>query len=212
MICVSIQEFSAEECLNSLRGVDFAEIRLDKMAADMDGIKKIFSRHPRLIATCRPGTMADEKRLELLSKGIEAGAAFIDVEVDSEEEFKNSIIEKARAKGCRVIVSYHNFRMTPQRSELEHIVNLCFDSGADMAKIACKVRTEKDNALLLGLLQDQRLLVIVGLGEKGKITRLVAPLLGSPFTYASHAKGKETAEGQLDKKSLERALRNLRNV
>jgi 3-dehydroquinate dehydratase-1 len=47
------------------------------------------------------------------------------------------------------------------------------------------------------------------MGEKGKLTRLAAPLLGSVFTYASLGEGKETAEGQWEAASLRRILLEL---
>jgi len=212
MICVSVAEVTFEKCLYALKGIDFAEIRIDKMAVEVEDVKKIFNQHPKLIATCRPGRVDDKKRKELLLVAIEAGAAFVDVEVESDDEYKNTIVEKARSAGCLVIISYHNFEKTPQRVELEHILNWCFDSGADIAKIACRVNSEKDNARLLGLLNETRSLVVAGIGDKGKISRVVAPLLGSPFTYASLIAGKETAEGQIDKETLKRIFQTLKDV
>ena len=47
------------------------------------------------------------------------------------------------------------------------------------------------------------------MGNKGRITRIAAPLLGSPFTFASLSKGKETAEGQIEKDILEQMMRLL---
>lgn len=212
MICVSIAEKTAEKCIEALEGVDFAEIRLDKMTIDLAGVKKIFSWHPQLIATCRPGTMSDKKRKSSLVEAITAGAAFVDVEVDSDDKYKNEIIQKARSHSCQVIISFHNSVKTPERRELEHIISWCFESGADMVKIACKVHSSRDNARLLGLLNEKRPLVVVGMGDVGKITRVVAPLLGSAFTYASLAVGKETAEGQTDRDTLKSIFERLKNV
>jgi 3-dehydroquinate dehydratase type I len=69
----------------------------------------------------------------------------------------------------------------------------------------------KDNARLLGLLNDTRPVVVVGMGHKGRITRIAALLLGSPFTYASLAAGKETAEGQIDWKSLKEIYKRIKD-
>jgi 3-dehydroquinate dehydratase len=44
------------------------------------------------------------------------------------------------------------------------------------------------------------------MGEKGKLSRVTALLLGSPLTYASLKEGRETAEGQIDYKSLKKIL------
>jgi len=48
------------------------------------------------------------------------------------------------------------------------------------------------------------------MGRKGRLTRILAPLLGCPFTYASIDGGKETAEGQIDAASLRRILLEFR--
>ena len=106
-------------------------------------------------------------------------------------------------------MSFHDYAKTPARHELEGIVDACFEAGADIVKIACMAHSETDNARLLGLLDDSRKVVVIGMGRKGRITRIVAPLLGSPFTFASLSKGKETAAGQIDRKALEGLLRNL---
>jgi len=210
MICVSLAESSVTECLRALKGIEFAEIRIDKMSLDVNDLKKIFSSHPRLIATCRPGVMAEATRISLLKEAIGAGAAYIDIEVETSDASKREIVQAARNKGCRVIISYHNLIKAPARAELGYIVDWCFESGADIAKVACLIRTEKENARLLGLLDQERPLVVVGLGTLGKITRLAGPLLGSPFTYASLEAGKETADGQIDKDTLEEFYRILK--
>ncbi len=212
MICVSIAEKSTKKSLEVLKGLNFAEIRLDKMSVTVDDVRKIFSQHPRLIATCRPGVIEDKKRKLLLEEAISAGAAFVDLELEASDVFKESLIKKAHQSGCKTIISYHNFKKTPKKVELEHVVRWCFNSGADIAKIACRVSSREDNARLLGLLEDGRPLVVVAIGGLGKITRIVSLFLGSPFTYASLERGKETAEGQLDRETLKKIYKTLRKI
>jgi 3-dehydroquinate dehydratase-1 len=212
MICVSLAEPRVAECLRALRGIEFAEIRIDKMSLDVNDLRKVFSSHPCLIATCRPGAMDEATRIFLLGEAIGAGAAYVDFEVDAPVASKREIVQKARSLGCRVIISYHNFIKTPARAELDHIIDWCFESGADIAKVACRVRAGKESARLLGLLDQERPLIVVGLGNPGKITRLAGPLLGSPFTYASLEVGKETADGQIDKDTLEEFYGSLKYV
>ncbi len=212
MICVSLAEPTVKDCLQALKGLEFAEIRLDKMKVTTAEVKKIFSAHHNLIATCRPGFQDREKRLELLTAAIRTGARYVDIELEADDLFKKEVIQLAQKKGCRIIVSYHNFDKTPEKPELEEIIGDCFASGGDVAKIACKVHTDKENVWLLSLLEEERPLVVFGLGNKGRLTRVIAPLLGSPFTYASRFKGKETAEGQLDLETLETLINVLKNV
>lgn len=209
MICVSLAEPTAGACLRALEGVELAEIRLDKMRIGPAGVRTIFSRHPRLIATCRPGALPEAGRRRLLFAAVEAGAAFVDIEIEADSRFRERLTAAARARNCRVILSHHDFRRTPPRAELEAVVDRAFASGADIAKIACQVRERRDNARLLGLLDLGRPLVVVGMGKRGRLSRIAAPLLGSLFSYATLSEGKETAEGQMTAVSLERLLLEL---
>jgi 3-dehydroquinate dehydratase I len=222
LICVSIAEPTVERCLEALQGLDFAEVRIDAMDVTVDDVKQIFSRPSRLVATFMPagfGTRTDKivddgTRKELLMAAIEAGARYVDVEVQADEEYKRDIMQKARMHDCKVIISFHDFQATPTKGKLEEIIALCFKEGADIAKIACKVSAVKDNIRLLGLLDKDEYhgrTVVIGMGKKGRITRITAPLLGSPFTFASHSKGKETAAGQIEKNILRDVIRLLRD-
>ena len=212
MICVSLAEKTLQENLAALQSIELAEIRLDKMEIDKEGIHSLFSQPIRLIATFRPGVADEDKRKSGLLAAISAGAYMVDIEVDAAVSYKEEIITRAKEKGCRVMLSYHNFSKTPDRAELEHILNWCFESGAHVAKIACAVQDLHESARLLGLLDDPRPLVIVGMGEAGWITRIAAPWLGSLFTYASLSSGKETAPGQLEVNSLKALFADMKNV
>jgi 3-dehydroquinate dehydratase-1 len=209
MICVSLAEPSLAACLAALKGLDFAEIRLDMMKLMLEEIPRLFSGNRTLIATCRPGGRSDEERKRLLTKAIASGAAFVDVEIESETTYREEIVAKARSHGCRVIVSHHDYERTPERPALEACVSACFEAGADIAKIACMIRSDRESARLLALLDTDREIVVVGMGERGKLTRILAPLLGSPFTYASLSQSKETADGQIDRKTLRELLRTV---
>jgi 3-dehydroquinate dehydratase-1 len=49
------------------------------------------------------------------------------------------------------------------------------------------------------------------MGKDGRITRIAAPLLGAPFTYASLDNTRETASGQLDSRTLKQIIDMIRN-
>jgi len=212
MICTSISEPTAEKCLEALENLHFAEIRLDRMSVDAEDVKAIFSLPKRLIATCRPGTLEDSERKAHLMNAVTAGASYVDIEIESQESYRAEIIQTAKSANCKVIISYHNDQKTPDRDELRHLVESGFDAGADIVKIACKVHSPRENARLLGLLEDERPLIVIGMGAGGTITRITAPFLGSVMTYASLEPGKETAPGQISKPPLEELLRRIANV
>ncbi|HBE44415.1 MAG TPA: hypothetical protein DDW17_02905 [Deltaproteobacteria bacterium] len=214
MIYVSLDDKYDINFLKLLNNIDFAEIRMDRMTLSGEDIRTIFSQPKRLIATCRPGYLTKSIRMDYLIKAIEAGASYVDIEIESDSRYRKDIIEKARSKGCVVIISYHNRHETPSIDSLNSIVTTCFKEGAQIAKVACMVNSPADCARLIGLLGNAGYhgrLVVIGMGAKGKITRVLAPLLGSPFTYASYEEGKETAPGQIEGKRLEEMIRLVGN-
>ncbi|MCX7857805.1 MAG: type I 3-dehydroquinate dehydratase [Deltaproteobacteria bacterium] len=208
MVCVSIGDVSIEECLEVLDKVEFAEIRMDRMKIEREDVRKIFSSHKNLIATFREGEIPEQKREELLIEAIDHGASYVDVDIQSPFEFIYRVRKKAKEKGSKLIVSYHDFEKTEPFSELRRILSTCLSIG-DYGKISCKVRKDEDNLNLLRLLKLPEFkgrVIVTGMGEKGKITRILSVVLGSPFTFASYREGKETAEGQIEKYVLEEIL------
>lgn len=206
MICVSVAEESPRACRAAAEGVEFAEIRLDGMTATLKEIHDLFSLPLRQIATHRPGIKGDTRRKTELLTAIDAGAAYVDIEIESDEEYREELIAAARARGCEVIISYHNHSETPPGSELVAIVDRCFSLQADLSKVACLTHTPGENARILSLYEMGKPLIAFGMGKMGALTRAVAPLLGAPFTYAAPSKGKETAPGQLDRKTMRQLL------
>ena len=218
MICVSIADIDFEQCRKVLSDIEMAEIRLDLLHFSPAQVKEIFSKHPQLIATHRPGSteMSEEERKELLISAVNAGAAYVDIEIETRTAFKEAVKQACCEKGCKLIVSYHNHEKTPSKNELETIIEKCFGDGADIAKVACQVNGEADAARILSLYDydrensKEKKIVALGMGEKGKIIRLVAPLLGAPFTFAALSAGKETAPGQFDRQRLQDILRMIK--
>jgi 3-dehydroquinate dehydratase I len=201
MICVSIAEEGLDRCLAAIADIPFAEIRLDLTGLSLSQIRQLFAHHPALIATCRKNGLSDAERKAMLLAAIETGAAYVDVDLESDTSFRDEIIGAAHSRNCQVIMSYHNFYETPEKAMLSNILERCFVSG-DLAKIACMVNSTQDGARLLGLLDDPRKIIVVGMGEKGKVVRYSSVLLGSPFTFASFKQDKQTAPGQIDRKTL----------
>lgn len=206
MLCVSIADLDFEQCKEVLNGIEMAEIRLDTLDLSHEQTHDIFSLPVKLIATYRPGTISEKERKERLITAVDAGAAYVDIEIEAEDSFREAIIAVAHKRGSKVIISYHNYEKTPSKSDLVTIIDRCFDCGANIAKIACQVLCEADCSRILSLYdrEDRKKgeILAVGMGEKGKITRIAAPLLGAPFTFAALSPGRETAPGQIDRITL----------
>lgn len=210
-ICVSLRAHGPEDGLRALaaleaEGVELIELRLDDWRAEVAAVRTLFGGRARRVATCRPGGTAGPRRAALLEEALGAGAAFVDVELEAEPGLQAGLVARARALGRRVIVSFHDHAGTPAGPELGALREACFAAGADIAKLACTPRAAREAARLLGLLDDPRPVVVAGMGPWGRPVRLLAPLLGAPFTYASAGEGLETAPGQLPHARLRRLL------
>lgn len=212
MICASIADKDVEKCLAALEWVEMAEIRMDLTEYNNEEIRRVFSRRKKTIATCRPCKIKDEERREILKIAIESGATYVDIEYEAPPEFKNELIDYAHAHQCDVIISYHNYQKTPELSELESIVHECYAQGADIAKIATHVNVNRDNSKILSLYKAPGRLVAIGMGDLGRISRIVAPFLGAEFTYASLDQGETTAPGQISYERLNQFIMEIQQI
>lgn len=212
MICVSIADLSVTEAIKIIGSNELSEVRLDRIKFSSGDIQKLFSTGNKTIATYRPcESVTDDQRIKVLIEAINAGASYVDIEVENEDSFKNRVIEAARLKKCMTIVSYHDYTKTPVTSELEQIMKWCFESKCDIAKIACHVDSIESCSRLLSLYSYGKPVISIGMGQQGKITRIAATLLGAPFTYASIDDSKQTAPGQLDSVKLKTIIGMIRN-
>ena len=213
MICVSLGRVTPVRCRSLLKTIDFAEIRLDLAGWTLPDVRRIFALPRTLIATCRPGLLPEAKRKRLLLEAIASGASYVDVESDSSAGWKKEILGQARRFSCRVIVSRHYEHRTPPDKVLRRIIDRSFRDGADIVKIACWVRSGEDVLRLLALYgyrpKTRGRLLVLGLGPQGILTRLAAPLLGAPFTFAAADGLPATAAGQLERRTMVKILRPL---
>jgi 3-dehydroquinate dehydratase-1 len=192
--------------------VDFAEIRLDVSRITSSEIRSVFSSGKRLIATCREGFYNNDERRERLLEAINAGAAFVDVETEADDDFRKTIAGQARTNNCRLIVSYHNFDETPSLPEMCSIVDTCKKQGADIVKLVTTAHSKSDAARTLSLYDQcpSTSLVAFSMGEAGLITRIACVFLGEPYTYAAISDDKPLANGQISMEKIRNVMNNLK--
>lgn len=210
-ICVSIGNTSFQDILKVLEEVGMAEIRIDLLDLMPNQLEMVFSSHKNLIATCRQGRYDDAQRASMLSRAIEAGAAWVDLEIETSDEWRKPLIDLARSKRCKLIISWHCFGKTPSDAELYSIVDNLYAAGADVAKIACLSNSRKDSARLMSLYSKYNHLVAIGMGKVGVISRIASLQLGAPFTFASLADDK-TAPGQVDYLVMEKLINQIEQL
>jgi 3-dehydroquinate dehydratase I len=209
MICVAISDKNPERCLKVLDQVELAEIRIDLTGFNEAQVRQVCSHTTPTVATFRSDDPGSEKQYSLLSAAIESGAAYVDIEIEAGKAQIERIAALAGTKACKVIVSYHNYNETPSMKKLNLIVDECFSLGADIAKVATQINKKEDNARLLSLYALGKPLVILGMGELGKITRIMAPFMGAEFSFAGMDDGTVTAPGQIPYSHMKSIIENL---
>lgn len=210
-ICTSFSNILFNSLMEIVGEYAWAEIRMDLLSYTPEQYEELFASHPQLIATNRSDNVNDTHRLEMLEKALQWGAKYIDIEIETADQLRDALVEKARTLNKKIIISYHNFIATPSLEELHQITQSLFHAGADIAKIACMVNHKSDNARILSLYSDYEDIVSIGMGKEGTITRVAAPLLGAPFTFASHGDYK-TAPGQITAQQLKSFWSMLENT
>lgn len=146
-------------------------------------------------------TGAEQERVDVLKTAVESGAQLVDVGMETDLSLIRGLKAVCDKQGAKLIISKHFRDSMPDLSRLEAIYDKAASMGADMAKIAVFVDEWEQNAILFEFckrLNDRgKKFILIGMGEKGKISRLGCPLLGSYLTYVALDDKSRTADGQL---------------
>ena len=206
MICVTLQNRSLEAVLELLETssptIQMAEIRLDRCMMDEDDIQSLFSYSDTpLIATCRvsgDGSGTWEEAEAKLLKAIEAGAAFMDLEIEAPKEMGKRLRRACNEYGTTMIRSCHFHDGMPDMEALKETAGKCRKYGGDIVKVVGTAASEEDAARILSLYgeMDGCRLIAFAMGAHGRQSRLDCLLKGAPFTYASLSAEEAAAPGQ----------------
>ncbi|MDR1933608.1 MAG: shikimate dehydrogenase [Spirochaetales bacterium] len=190
-----------------------AELRADFLAdpggEDWPGFFQALGELPLILTLRKPEDggrfceSEDRRRelfLSLLEKGnfryidLEGGVDFPDVE------------EAARAKGVRIIRSFHDFTGVPE--DLTGRVRSLVRKPGDIPKAAVMPKSCRDFARLIDAFRDLQDVtkILLGMGQFGFAARVLAPRLGSWLTFASPA-GDALAPGLIDPRTLDTVYR-----
>jgi len=177
------------------QGAELVELRLDYIKRAVN-LKRLLTDRPcPVVATCRreqdggkwEGT--EDDRLMLLRSAIADGVEYVDLE----EDIAGSI---PRYGNTKRIISYHNFRETPNDVEKIHARLVALD--ADIVKIATMAHHPRDNLRVLRLGRDSNVPTIgICMGEIGTPSRILAGKFAAPFSYATFSHERQLAPGQL---------------
>ena len=222
-ICASIVEDSTEKVLASMNRAagwaDLLEIRLDHLKKP--DLAALLTDPPRpVIVTNRleseggkfRGTESD--RLAILEKALQFKPAMMDLELSAGERVIGEFTRKK--DGTRLIISFHDFKGTPDLSVLEDLLKRIKDARGDLAKIVTRVGTAEDLLRLKSLLDKaaaiEQPLAAFGMGRLGRFSRVLAPIWGSVLSYAAIGEGKEAAPGQMTGFEMRRLFKKSENL
>ena len=208
MICVSLGKVSAKKCIDAVKKHELCELRLDQLKLSDSELKKIFYVGQQIIASYRKDKLPKQGK-QLLLSAINSGASYVDVDINWPVSDRKKVVELARKKGVKIIASYHNYKCTPTANALLGILKKCRKLNPDVIKVSCMSKNNKDNVRLLNLLAESEEIITVGMGNKGRVTRLIAPLFGAFCTFASLDDDIKTASGQFTVKEMKKLLTGL---
>jgi 3-dehydroquinate dehydratase type I len=185
--------------------VDLLEVRIDLIGDGWQELTKQLNRPWIACNRCaEEGGQwqgSEARRIEKLLEAIELGADMVDVELRTKNLEKITQVVKRRTT-C--LLSVHDFGKTPVLSKLKEIARRQMEAGADICKIVTTARSLEDNLTVLQLISEtpDAKLASFAMGPLGSLSRVLSPLVGGEFTYASIERGKESAQGQLTVKEL----------
>jgi 3-dehydroquinate dehydratase-1 len=192
---------------------DFFELRLDAAATRLEEIRGAIGKlqAPLIITARHPreggfNELSSRERHDLLREFL-PHATCVDIEMRSGRPLA-AILEEARRKDVRTIISFHDFTATPSRARLDEIARRAQSLGADFLKIATRVDTAVELNRLLDFYERhgrQMRIAAMGIGRLGRISRLEFARRGSALNYAYLA-APQTA-GQFSIAQLRRAVK-----
>ena len=179
---------------------DFFEVRIDLIGGSWPEIagnlNKPWIASNRSAAQHGRWQGSEQERVSELLRAVELGAWMVDIEIDSPA--LPEILSKSKGR-ARCLASYHDWEGTPPLARLAKIAGNCLATGAWACKIVTTARSFDDNLTVLklpGMFPSKRL-VAFAMGSEGVLSRTMAPLAGSWFTYASIEGAAASAPGQV---------------
>ncbi|MBU4262289.1 MAG: type I 3-dehydroquinate dehydratase [Proteobacteria bacterium] len=222
LVCVAIArpdiDTAIQAALQAKPHADVIEIRLDSLTAPaiepftqaLD-TPLLFTNRPLWEGgQCRA---PEENRHGLLLQAVRGGAAYVDIELNSDQAAVQLLCDAAKkTMQTRVIISWHNFSETPGVAALNDIFVRQRDSGAHIGKIVTMAHDFSDVLRVLQLQEQAHLqgfpLIAFCMGRAGMISRLATLELGGFMTYAALNEEEATAPGQLAAADLFNCLKS----
>ena len=222
-ICVSILPKNNLDALNLIEKAEKAqagiiEVRLDCLETSRKLSELSASTKVPLIATNKlqseKGFFAgtESERQQTLLNAAKSGFEYVDIDLSSPKH--KETISQLKLLGAKPIVSYHKFDGALNVSAMTAVLDKELASGAFVCKIVTTAKQIEDNLPALSFVSfasSKAKLVCFCMGEHGRISRVLSPLFGAFFTFASLEEGSTTAAGQMSINEMKTAYTLLGN-
>jgi 3-dehydroquinate dehydratase type I len=220
-VCVSLPPKTTDEASSLIEKAEaqhanLIEIRLDSLKKHEKLADITCSSKTPLIATNKSTknhgkfSGSEENRQGILMDAARNGFKYIDVDLSTPN--MKELINKLYEAGAKPIVSFHDFNRTPSLLQLTKVLEQEIAAGADVCKIVTTAKRVEDNIKILDFISEasrKAKIVCFAMGEPGKPSRLLSPLFGAFFTFASLDEKRKTAKGQLTIQEMRRVYEAL---
>ncbi|MFA7116116.1 MAG: type I 3-dehydroquinate dehydratase [Bacteroidales bacterium] len=202
MNVISIYRKDYHQCLeimNSFPDQKAFEFRLDDIRLTEEELVSFIRLYSEIIVSYRPLAKDEPKSRKLLKTAIEAGVKYIDIDISSDSSLIHFVkTRRDLNKNLTIIISWHEYNMTPYIPELKYIYHRCKEIGADWVKMVPYAEDLDDVSRLMYLYRvSNNDLIAFSMGEVGKISRRLALQMGSKVNYMAASKTLSSAPGQL---------------
>ncbi len=193
--------------------VDLFEVRIDLIG---EGWRNVAEKLTMPWIACNRrreegGGWRDDEvdRVKELLSALALKPAIVDIELATEN--LGEIVPQIK-KHAKCLLSYHDFKGTPPIKELRQVITKQIAAGADIYKVVTTAKAFQDNLTILQIIKDfpEMKVVSFAMGPPGYLSRVLCPVVGGEFTYASIETGKESAAGQITARDLRRLYEVLR--
>ncbi|WP_333785286.1 type I 3-dehydroquinate dehydratase [Thermocrinis sp.] len=204
LIAVPLSDQNLEEDLRAVKrlGADIVELRVDMFERTepdyvLSWVKRAKEIGLSTILTIRSPEEGGREvpNRERIFELVSPYADYTDIELSSRALIPY-VRNLTKTSDKKLIISYHNFELTPANWILREIFREGIRWGADIVKVAVKANSYEDTARLLCVArQEEGQKIIISTGKYGKISRVSGFIFGSVISYAYYKQA--TAEGQL---------------
>lgn len=203
---ISVADYE-RQLLDVEDAADLIEVWLDKIKAlDESKIQKIIQATKKpLIVNLKTkkekgmSRLGDKKRVELLKAAAAAGAAFVDLALDTPVALVRDL--QKNLDKAKLILSFHDFTKMPKIERIRKLAEKAAKLKADVFKLVGTAKSFEDCSPVFQisweLAKKQKGFLTIAMGEFGEPTRVITPLIGGLGMFAPLEISKASAAGQL---------------